>query len=284
MKKELSSVELKYLVDEFQQLLDGKIDKIYQPGKKDLLFSLHVSRIGKKMLRVVLPGFIWLTEVKPEMPEKMLGFCGILRKYLSNARLRKIEQIKSERILKLEFETKKGKYDLILELFSKGNAILCQKGKIIQPLAVQKWIDRTVKKGEIYVSPSREHNPFDISATKFKRLIETSSDTISKTLAVQLGIGGVYASELCIRADISKTKKNLTEQEIKKIYKELSNLLQQKIEPVVVFDDNEVIDITPFKLKLYEEKRQESFKTYSQALDSVLSQDAGKKELKQLAE
>ena len=62
MKKELSSVELKYLVDEFQQLLDGKIDKIYQPAKKELLFSFHIPRIGKKMLRVNLPSFIWLTE------------------------------------------------------------------------------------------------------------------------------------------------------------------------------------------------------------------------------
>ncbi|MBW3002130.1 NFACT family protein [Candidatus Woesearchaeota archaeon] len=284
MKKELSSVEIKYLVDEFQQLLDGKIDKIYQPAKKELLFSLHIPRIGKKMLRVILPGFIWLTETKPEMPEKMLGFCGVLRKYLSSARLRKVEQIGSERIIKLEFETKESKYDLILELFSKGNAILCQKGKIIQPLTVQKWKDRTIKKGEIYDYPSREHDPFNISAAKFKRLIETSSDTISKTLAVQLGIGGTYAAELCIMADIPKTKKNPTAQEIKKIYEKLSELLQQKIAPVVVYEDNEVIDITPFKLKLYETKRQESFKTYSQALDSILSKGIEKKELKQVSD
>ncbi|MBD3303844.1 hypothetical protein GF343_01760 [Candidatus Woesearchaeota archaeon] len=284
MKKELSSVEIKYLVDEFQQLLDGKIDKIYQPEKKELLFSLHIPRIGKKMLRVILPKFIWLTEVKPEIPEKMPGFCGILRKYLSSARLRKIEQTDSERIIKLEFETKEGKYDLILELFSKGNAILCEKGKIIQPISVQKWKDRTIKKGELYAAPSREHNPFEISLTKFKRIIETSSDTVSKTLAVQLGIGGVYATELCIRTDIAKTRKGLTETKIKQLYKEVSNLLQQKTEPAVVFDDNKVIDITPFKLRFYETKRQEEFKTYSQALDSVLSKGIETEELKQVSD
>ena len=47
MKKELSSIELKYLLDEFSQLVDGKIDKIYQPGKHDVIFSFHVSGIGK---------------------------------------------------------------------------------------------------------------------------------------------------------------------------------------------------------------------------------------------
>lgn len=284
MKKELSSIELNYLVNEFQQLLGGKIDKIYQPAKNELLIVFHVPRIGKKMLRATLPNFVWLTEKKPEMPEKMPGFCGVLRKYLSNARLRKIEQINSERILILELETKDAKYALILELFSKGNAILCEKGKIIQPLSVQNWKDRTIKKGEVYTAPSREHNPFDISLTKFKELIETSPDTISKTLAVQLGIGGVYAEELCIRTDIAKTKKNIEEQEIKKLYKELSNLLQQKIQPSAVFDNNTVIDIIPFKLEKYKDKRQEEFKTYSQALDSVLAKGIEKRELKQVSD
>lgn len=284
MKKELSSIELNYLVNEFQQLLGGKIDKIYQPAKNELLLVFHVPRIGKKMLRIILSSFIWLTEVKPEIPEKMPGFCGVLRKYLSNARLRTIEQINSERIIKLEFETKESKYELILELFSKGNAILCQKGTIIQPLTVQKWKDRTIKKSEVYVAPSREHNPFDISLTKFKELIKTSEETISKTLAVQLGIGGVYAEELCIRTDIPKTKNTIEEKEIKKLYKELANLLQQKIEPVAVFDNNTVIDITPFKLEKYKDKRQEEFKTYSKALDSVLSKGIEKKEVKQVSD
>lgn len=284
MKKELSSIELRHLADEFQQLIGGKIDKIYQPAKKELLFSLHIPRIGKKMLRTILPGFIWLTETKPEMPEKMQGFCGLLRKHLSNARITKIEQKNSERIIGITFETKEGEYELIIELFSKGNAILCQKNKIIMPLEAQKWKDRTIKTGEIYALPSREHNPFSISPAKFKRLIETSSDTISKTLAVQLGIGGAYAAELCTRTNIPKTKKEITEQEAKKIQESLSLLIQQKITPAAVFDNNEIIDITPFKLEIYKDKRQEEFKTYSQALDSVLSAGIEKKELKNVSD
>ena len=117
MKKELSSIEFKYLLDEFSQLADAKIDKIYQPDKQDVIFSFHVPGIGKKMLRIVLPGMIWLAAIKPEMPVKIYGFCSLLRKQLSNARLRKIEQIESERIIKLEFETKEGKYEVIIELF-----------------------------------------------------------------------------------------------------------------------------------------------------------------------
>ncbi|MBW2973176.1 NFACT family protein [Candidatus Woesearchaeota archaeon] len=282
MKKELSSVELKYLTDEFQQLIGSKVDKIYQPAKKELLFSFHVPGIGKKMLRIVLPGLIWLTEVKPAMPEKIHGFCALLRKYLTNARVRKIEQAGSERILEFQLETKKGEYSLIIELFGKGNILLCQKGKIILPLSLQKWKDRIIKKGENYTFPSREHNPFKITAAKFKNLIDSSKETISKTLAVELGIGGVYAAEVCLRAGINKTAKKITEQEIKKIYKTMNSLLQQKIEPVVVFENNKAIDITPFKLEFYAKKRQELFKTYSQAFDSVLAKGLEKKELTQV--
>ena len=282
MKKELSSVELKYLTDEFQQLIGSKVDKIYQPAKKELLFSFHVPGIGKKMLRIVPPGLMWLTEVKPAMPEKIHGFCALLRKYLTNARVRKIEQEGSERILELQLETKKGEYSVIIELFGKGNILLCQNGKILLPLSVQKWKDRIIRKGETYAPPSREHNPFKISAAKFKKLIEDSKETISKTLAVELGIGGVYAAEVCLRADVSKTAKKITEQEIKKIHKTLNSLLQQKIEPVVVFENNKAVDITPFKLDRYAKKHQEPFKTYNQAFDSVLAKGLEKKELTQV--
>lgn len=282
MKQELSSIELKYLLDEFSQLVDGKIDKIYQPGKQDVLFSFHIPRIGKKMLRISLPGMIWLTAVKPEMPIKIYGFCSLLRKQLSSARLRKIEQISSERIIKLEFETKENKYDIIIELFGQGNIILIQNNKILMPLSIQKWKDRIIKKGEEYTAPSREHNPFNISYVKFKKLIQNSKDTISKTLAVELGIGGIYAAELCLRTNIKKTEKKINEAEIKKLHKTLNSLLTQKIEPVVVLDQNKVVDITPFKLEYYAKNRQESFKTYSEAIDSVLTKDIQKKDVLQV--
>ena len=284
MKKELSNVEIKYLVDEFQQLKDSKVEKVYQPDKKDLLFSFHVPRIGKKMLRIILPGFIWLTETKPDMPEKIHGFCSFLRKYLTNARLREIKQIESERIIQLDFETKEEKYALIIELFGKGNIILCKDKKIIQPLSIQKWKDRIIKKGEEYTFPSKEHNPFKISFAKFKKLIEDSKETMSKTLAVQLGIGGTYAEEVCLRTGIRKTTKKITAQEIKKMHEMLLSLLKQKIEPAVVFENNEILDIVPFKLELYAEKRQEPFKNYSKALDSILSKDIGKEELKEVSD
>ena len=54
-----------------------------------------------------------------------------LRKKIGTARLRKISQIGFERILNLEFESKETKYNLIAEIFSKGNIILLKENKIL---------------------------------------------------------------------------------------------------------------------------------------------------------
>ena len=224
------------------------------------------------MVRINLPSFIWRAEAKPEMPTKVRGFCALLRKLLDRSFLRKIEQIESERVLKFEFEAKEGIFVLILELFSKGNVILCKAGEIIMPLELQEWKDRTIKRGEKYILPSKKQNLFKIKLADFKKIISESKDTISKTLATTMGLGGKYAEEVCLRSGVDKKNKKVGEVEIKKLFKQLSEMLKQKTEPVVVLKEGEVKDIVPFKLQVYSEFEQKSFETYSKALDSVLSE------------
>jgi predicted ribosome quality control (RQC) complex YloA/Tae2 family protein len=284
MKKELSSIEIKYLVDELQYLLGSRVENIYHPEKKEFLIVFHSSSAGKQMLRAVLPGFLWVTETKQDMPERISGFCALLRKYLDRAVASKIMQLGSERIVELEFDGREGKYSLVLELFSKGNAVFCQKGEIMMPLEIQEWKDRAVKKGEKYVLPSREHSAFELNLPDFKKILSESKETVSKAMATSVGIGGTFAEEACLRAGVDKKKKKLDDAEIKKLYEALTGLLQQKIEPNAIFDDNKAVDIVPFKLQLYSEYRQESFKTYSQALDSVLSKGIGEEKLARVEE
>jgi len=62
MSFQISGMDLHYLIKEFSILVGGKIDKIYQLDKKELLFRLHVPNIGKKTLRIRLPNFIYLTQ------------------------------------------------------------------------------------------------------------------------------------------------------------------------------------------------------------------------------
>ena len=81
MKKQLSSVDLHYLVEEFQILKDSRIDKIYHPEKELLVFSLFKTNIGKKLLRIDVGKNLCIAEEK-EVYGEILGFGQFLRKHL----------------------------------------------------------------------------------------------------------------------------------------------------------------------------------------------------------
>ena len=150
MNNETSSLELSCLIKEFQVLIGGKIDKIYQQksNKREFLFRMHVPSHGKKQLRVIAPGFIYLSEYKQEFTDSPPGYCTFLRKHLGNARIEAVRQVNFERIVEIIFDAKEGKLILIIELFSKGNIILCKEDyTIISPLENQRWKDRTASDG-----------------------------------------------------------------------------------------------------------------------------------------
>ena len=46
MKSQLTSLEINYLLKEFKILLNSRIDKIFQVGKKEFYLQLHVSNIS----------------------------------------------------------------------------------------------------------------------------------------------------------------------------------------------------------------------------------------------
>jgi len=262
MKKELSSLDLHYLVREFAVLKNAKVNKLYV-YRNELLLDLHVPSKGKCFLKVVLPNLIFITKQKKEYSSPS-GFCMFLRKSLTNSRLRDIVQIDSERILDLLFEKEKESH-LIIELFSKGNIILCRSDyKILGALTVQKWSNRQIAKGNKYEHPKRDYNLFKITEQELKETIEkTKMDSIVKVLAVDLGIGGVYAEELCLLVDINKKKKNLDDDEVKKLFSELRKLISRKPFPGI-YENN---DIVPFRLEQLKEMEFTKYESFSEAID-----------------
>ena len=175
MKKSISSIELACLVKEFQSIVDGKVNKIWLLGGsqgKELLLQLHIPNKGKKYLKVKAPDFTYLTDFKPETPVKPHGFCMFLRKRLNNARIRSVEQIDFERILKIVFEKKEGKMILYAELYTPGNFILTdENNKILSALETKKWKDREIKKGLEYVYPKLKYNFLKLKQSELTELI-----------------------------------------------------------------------------------------------------------------
>jgi predicted ribosome quality control (RQC) complex YloA/Tae2 family protein len=255
-------------VKEFQSLVDGKLNKVWLSEGKDLFIQLHIPNKGKTYLRIKIPDFAYITDYKPDMPDKPHGFCLFLRKYLDNARIRSISQLGFERILKIEFEKKEGILNFYAELFSPGNFILTDAAnKIMSSLEVQSFKEREVKKGLLYVTPEFKHNFLEIDEAELKELIANSDkESIVKTLAIELGLGGLYAEELLMRAGIDKSKKNLSAKELSELFAKIKELRTLQIKPALIG-----AEIVPFDILTFKNVNSQPFNTFNEALDHVLT-------------
>lgn len=273
MKTQFSSIELIRVVKELKErIINGKINQVYvnfdreKATKKEILIELYVPNKGKQLLYILFPSLLYLPTQKPQMPEKPDGYCLYLRKWLKNARIKDIEQLGTERILKFIVEGKDPTkaeytplvYHIYIELFSKGNFIVCNsKDTILSPLELQEWTDRIVKPQVPYQYPRQEYNVFKMSENDFEKALDLSmKENIVKTLALSLGIGGVYAEELCMRANILKTTTKLTTTQKKQLFEQWKILLQQVMnsQATIVKEEATVVDVFPCLMQLYKEK------------------------------
>ncbi|MBW2977457.1 NFACT family protein [Candidatus Woesearchaeota archaeon] len=270
--KQFSSLEIHYLIKELQFLINSKVDQIYHPSKKELIIQLYVTNQGKRILKIT-PKIFFLTETR-QQTKNPSQFCLFLRKYLINSRLTAIKQLEFERIVQFDFKTKDQTYSLILELFSTGNIIFSKNSQILMAAEHQKWKQRTIAPKQTYSYPKKEYNFLELKEKDLKTLLQkTNKENLVKALAIDLGLGGLFAEESCLLSKINKNKKpkQTTDQEIASLIKTFKNLKTKKINPQIIYKNKEIEDITPFKLEFYKNLKQESFKIYNQLLDFYFS-------------
>lgn len=274
-KETLNYIELQALVRELQIIIGARVDKIYHPSENEVLIQLYSPKLKKATLKIVIPNIIVLTDYKIEHPTQPSHFCMFLRKYLNNARITQINQPKFERIIEITFSRDSEQIIMVIEFFSKGNIILCDKEKrILIPLKSQVWKDRVIKSKEIYAYPPSGINLETLQFSTFKELILSSEkDQIVKAIATVLGVGGTYAEELCLKSKIEKTKspKLLSDTELRIIFKNFNDFLEfakeGKITPYIVYEGNVAIDVQPFELQIYKDFKKEYFNSFNDAVD-----------------
>ena len=103
----LDALCLSGVVHELQNALSGaKIDKIYQPGRDEVVLALRAPAGNVKLLLSANPSHprAHLTQISRENPDKPPMFCMLLRKHLSGARLLELLQAPMERVVDLRLE------------------------------------------------------------------------------------------------------------------------------------------------------------------------------------
>jgi len=278
MRTELASLDLYYLLRELKVLEDAKIDKIYQIDKH-FLFQVYAFRKGKKYLNIHLPSFIFLSDEKPGY-DKPGKFAFALRRHLDNTIIRELTQIDFERIIRLTISSKEKKFKLYIELFSPGNIILCdEEDKIIIANKYKGFGSRLIRPGIKYDYPKKDYNFLTITKTELKKIIkESEKRSIVVTLAVNLGLGGSYAEEICALAKVDKDKKEIDDKEIEKLYDAISILKKKQLSPTEYYKENVLENISPICLETFEKFDKKEIETFSKGLDKFLSEKIKKKQ------
>ncbi len=277
-KKEFTSFDVAAAVKELKEsVLGSRVNNIYQFDQKTVVFKLHKTNLASIRLVVEAGRRLHSTVYAEESPSEPPPFCMMLRQYLRDSWFDNIEQFEFERIVVLSFRTKTGLLRLVVELFGDGNMILVNpEGVIIQALFFKRMRDRNILHGEKFLfPPAIGKNPFKLSEVELKMVFGDSGDAeVVRVLARGVGLGGVYAEEVLLRAGVEKTVhcNDLTVAQVAAVFGALEGLLSVlslgRFEPCIVLDgDESYVDVVPFRLRRYDGFGRKDFGTFSEALD-----------------
>ena len=181
-------------------LVMGKIDKIYQPAKDEILLHIH-TKSGNLRLYASSSSIgprVHLTKRSLPNPPVPYSFCMLLRKHLSGGRITSVVQKDAERIIEISLETigelgftesKK----LVIEIMGKHSNIILvntETGNIIDSIkrvSIDTSRVRQVLPGMRYeYPPSQDKIPFD-------RIAEEAPDALQSgdPKAVLAAVGGI---------------------------------------------------------------------------------------------
>ena len=219
------------LVKEFNdKLTGGKISKIAQTEKDELLFTVKNNRESYRLLMSVnasLP-LIYLTQTNKQSPMTAPNFCMLLRKHIGNGKIVSVSQPGLERIIRFEIEHLDELGDLcrkylIVELMGKhSNIIFCTPDdKIIDSIkhiSAQISSVREVLPGRDYFIPQAagKKDPLSSDEAVFKETLSASQAPSGKAIYTSFtGLSPVMAEEFChlasIDADVPAASRSVLE-------------------------------------------------------------------------
>jgi len=222
----ISGIDIYHLVKELQLLVGSKVQKAYGNDSYPLILDLYGFKY--RYLFVDLPFILRFSDEKGIMPKKPPGFVERSRKHLQGLRIKSISQHGMDRVIVVELE---GRFyrKLIIELFAKGNIIICDENdRMLTVLRQEAFASRVIKSGKQYLFPPKTSNVSLDNLESFKQSLEEYADNHLLTIIAQSGFGGKYAEKALKSVFTSKFNnkialKNTSEKELKSLYQVLSD-------------------------------------------------------------
>ena len=271
-----------------ENLIDGRIYKIYQPEKDELNLVIKNNRENYRLLMSAdasLP-LIYMQQSSKENPMTAPNFCMLLRKHISNGRIVDVYQPGFERIVVVVIEHLDELGDLrrkklIIEIMGKHSNIIfaTEDGMIIDSIKHISHMVSSVRE----VLPGRQYefppaggkiSPLEISQDELaSRIRNTPSNAIKAIYQNITGFSPVAAAELCYRAGIdgNMPTDSLTDDDVKRLCgefeKAVTDIREGRYTPQIIMDGYTPVEFSSMDLTMYNDKQVETRDNISQVLD-----------------
>ena len=238
-----------------RSLVGGKIDKLYQPARDQLLLYIRGQGENVRLLLSAAPGHprAHLTTLSRENPGTPPMFCMLLRKHLLGGRILSLDQPPMERILDFKLETidelgDRVERHLILEAMGRSaNLILLDgAGRIIDCI---RRVEGDLASGRRQVlpglfyrppEPPDKRNPLALDGSARRQALSnpTGREADSLLLDTFTGLSPLVARELAFRAGDSG------EQLAQELEKLLDAVRREDFTPCVLVRDGKPVDFS----------------------------------------
>ena len=281
----------------------GRIEKIYQPEKDEIILQMRTMVGGKRLL--INAGSncprMSFTSAQRENPMQAPMFCMLLRKHLTGACLSSIEQLGFERVARLCFDTRDEMgYDckkyLIAEIMGKySNLIFTDEN--MKVIASLKTVDfttsslRQVLPGMRYELPPAQDklDPTKTSYEEFLAAYTSASEekSIEKFItSTYLGIASSIAREIAYRAcgRFDASLCNCSAEKLYSVFESIYSAINAgDFSPSVILDGSSPIEYAFTTLSYFGSYEIKAFESVSEALDLYFAGRDREQRIKQRA-
>ena len=201
------------------KILGGRIDKVYQPEKDEIILGIRSMGQAYKLLltsNASNPKFHF-TQTNPSNPMTPPLFCMVMRKHLQSGKIIKIEQPDFDRILNIYVESlnELGDYSvkkLVLEIMGRhSNIILTDENNTILDCIKHighdtSYVTEVFPGREYTLLPSQgKINTLELDNNDFNEVLENNPSFEIQSVIYKnyTGISPIAASEICYRANVN---------------------------------------------------------------------------------
>ncbi|NMM61399.1 fibronectin/fibrinogen-binding protein [Clostridium sp. P21] len=210
----LDGIFIHSIIDELKKyLLNGRVEKINQPEKDEIILSIKNERKTYKLLISASPVYpkIHLTKLSKTNPMQPPLFCMVLRKHITTGKLINIRQLDADRVVFLDFESTdelgfNSIYTLVIEIMGRHSNITLVRHRdefimdSIKHITPEINTVRFLYPGIKYVFPpnSPKINPFNYDIEEFKTFIQKNNVKYEKSFfsKVFTGVSSQFSNEL----------------------------------------------------------------------------------------